>query len=139
MPMCQFYDIFAELKKITAISFLLIFLFANTEMGQLLKLPVLIHHYLEHHDDDAGVSFVDFLHKHYAEQKSHPSANNEHEKLPFKSHDLRFSQITLAYQPLIGFEFKTDKLILAKVNIIYSTAFHPASILSRIWQPPKSC
>lgn len=127
------------LKKITAILFLLIFLLANTEMGQLLKLPVLVHHYLEHHDDDAGNSFVDFLHKHYAEQKTHPSANNEHEKLPFKSHDLGFSQTILSYQPPVEFEFKIDKPIPIKENIIYSTAFHSSSALANIWQPPKSC
>ena len=127
------------MKKLTAISFLLIFLCANTELGQLLKLPLLIHHYLEHHEDDAGISFADFLHKHYDEENSHSSKNNEHEKLPFKSHDLGFSQTTLIYQLPIGFELQTDKPVLTKENIIYSPAFHPTSVLSRIWQPPKSC
>lgn len=136
LPFLQY--ICSILKKLTAISFLLIFLCANTEMGQLLKLPVLIHHYLEHHDDDEGVSFVNFLHKHYYEENSHPSPNNEHEKLPFKSHELGFSQATFIYQPPVGFELQIEKLI-SKVNIIYSTAFHQTSILSRIWQPPKFC
>lgn len=108
-------------------------------MGQLLKLSVLIHHYLEHHDDDEGVFFVNFLHKHYDEENSHPSPNNEHEKLPFKSHNLGISQATFIYQPPVGFELQIEKPISTKVNIIYSTAFHPTSILSRIWQPPKFC
>lgn len=108
-------------------------------MGQLLKLPVLMHHYFEHHDDDAGVSFADFLHKHYQEEHAHRSNNNEHERLPFKSHDLGFSQTTLVYEAPVSFEFKADKPITAKVNIIYSPAFRPTSVLSRIWQPPKSC
>ena len=118
---------------------MLIFLCANTELGQLLKLPALIHHYLEHEEDDAGISFVSFLHKHYDEEKSHSSANNEHEKLPFKSHDLGFSQTNLIYQLPIGFELQRGKPISTKENIIYSPAFHPMSVLSRIWQPPKSC
>jgi len=127
------------LKRLTAISFLLILLCANTETGQLLKLPGLIHHYLEHHKDDAGISFADFLHKHYDEEKNHPSHNNEHEKLPFKSHDLGFSQTTLVYQPMTGFEFKTDKPASTKGSVNYSTDFYSSSFLSRIWQPPKSC
>lgn len=102
-------------------------------------MPVLIHHYLEHDEDDAHLSFFQFLHEHYNEHHDDATKSNDHENLPFKSHDLGFSQTTLAYQPLIAFEFKTDKLISAKENIIYSSAFHPTSIASRIWQPPKSC
>ena len=118
---------------------MLIFLCANTQIGQLLKLPVLIHHYLEHHDDDAGISLTDFLHKHYDEENSHPSPNNEHERLPFKSHDLGFSQTTLVFQSLVGFEFKNVKPVSTKISINYSEGFYSSSILSRIWQPPKSC
>lgn len=131
--------IFALLKKLTAISFLLIFLCTNTELGQLLKLPVLIHHYLEHYDDDGGISFVDFLHKHYDEKNSHPSANNEHQRLPFKSHDSGFLQTNLVFHLPVGFELKTEKPVSTKVTIIYSEAFYSSSIRSRIWQPPKSC
>jgi len=135
----HFCNIFDLVKKLTAILFLLIFLFAITEMRELLNLPVLIHHYLEHHDDDAGISFVQFLHKHYSEEHEHASHDKEHEKLPFKSHDIGFSQTTLAYQPFTGFEFKTGKPVSNKINSIYRPAFHPTSILSRIWQPPRYC
>jgi hypothetical protein len=130
--------IFALLKKFTAISFLLIFGCANTELGQLLKLPVLVHHYLEHHDDDAG-TFANFLHKHYDEENSHPSPNSEHEKLPFKCHDLGFSQATFIYQSPFGFEIKNYRPVQSKQRAVYSVSFHSSYILSRIWQPPKSC
>jgi hypothetical protein len=126
------------LKKLAAISFLLIFLCANTAIGQLLKLPVLIHHYLEHHDGDAGISFADFLYKHYTEEKPHPSENGEHENLPFKNYDPGLSQTSLLFQSPIGFELKAVNPISAKVNISYSEGFYSSSILSRIWQPPKS-
>jgi hypothetical protein len=102
-------------------------------------LPVLIHHYLEHHDDDASTSFAGFLNKHYNEENSHPSENNEHEELPFKSNDLGFSQTTLVFQPADSFEFQTDKPVSSKEKISYSEGFYSSSILSRIWQPPKSC
>jgi len=118
---------------------LLIFLFANTELGQLLELPVLIHHYTKHHHDDAGMSFLNFLHKHYLEEKSHPSANNEHEKLPFKSHDFGFLQSNIMVHPAIVFDLKTNQPVLIKVPIIYAEAFISSTLLSRIWQPPKSC
>lgn len=117
---------------------LLIFLFANTEIGQLLKLPVLIHHYFEHHNGKAGISLADFLDKHYGDDNSHPSPNNEHKKLPFKSHDLGFLQITLVFQPPGGFELQTGKPASSKEKICYTEGFYSSSISSRIWQPPKS-
>ena len=126
-----------ELKKLIAISFLVIFLCANTEMGQLLKLPVLIHHYLEHHDDD-GISFAKFLHKHYDEENSHPSHNNEHGKLPFKSHVLEFSHATLVFHSPAVFELNLERPFSTEVNISYAEGFYSSSLLSRIWQPPKS-
>lgn len=139
MTIASFFDTFAVLKKLIAISFLSIFLCANTELGQLLKLPVLIHHYLEHHDDDAGVTLADFLHKHYDEENAHTSSNNEHEKLPFKSHTFSFSQTTLVFQLPVRFELNPDKPLSTKVIINYSEGFYSSSILSRIWQPPKFC
>lgn len=108
-------------------------------MGQLLKLPALIHHYLEHHDDDAGISFAQFLHKHYTEEYAHPSPGNEHGKLPFKSHDIGFSQNTLVAQSLAGFDFKTARPVSTKENIIYSEAFCSSLHLAKIWQPPQYC
>lgn len=117
---------------------MVIFLCANTEMGQLLKLPVLIHHYLEHQDDDDGISFAKFLHKHYNEENSHSSPNNEHEKLPFKSHDLGFSQSVLVLQPPFSFEFRAETPVSAKQKLSFSEGFYLSSISSRIWQPPKS-
>src|SRR5215204_870061 len=121
-----------------AISFLFIFLFANTEAGQLFKLPVLIHHYLEHHDEDAGVSLTDFLYKHYNEERSRSASDTEHDKLPFKNADIGFSQITLIQQSPIVFEIKPDKPVSTKEINIHSTIFLSSSHLSRIWQPPKT-
>lgn len=127
------------MRKLTAILLLLIFMCANTELGQLLKLPVLIHHYLEHHNDDFSASFTDFLHKHYTEENSHPSTNNEHEKLPFKSQDVGFSQTTLIYQSPVGFELQLTKPASSKEKIIYTPNFYSSAILTKIWQPPRFC
>ncbi|MBL0132822.1 MAG: hypothetical protein IPP79_01820 [Chitinophagaceae bacterium] len=108
-------------------------------MSQLLKLPMLVHHYLEHHEDDAGISFAEFLHKHYEEEHEHASKHNDHEKLPFKSSDLGFSQTCLVYQSPFSFEMRMEKYLPAKESIIFSTSFYSSAIRSKIWQPPKSC
>ena len=108
-------------------------------MGQLLKLPVLIHHFLEHHNHEAGTSFIAFLHEHYDEENSHPSTNEEHEKMPFKSHSDNFSQSTFVFQSPIGFEYRLERAIPNKEKVTYSEDLYSASALSLIWQPPRYC
>jgi hypothetical protein len=125
------------LKKIAAISFLFIFICATTEVGQLLKLPVLIHHYLEHHLDDEGISFIGFLHKHYGEEISHSSPNNEHKELPFKTHPSIFAQVNLVFHVPVGYESKIDKPISKDKIIIYPETFQCSFAISKIWQPPR--
>lgn len=141
MRIVQLFKVYLPpLKKLVAISFLFIFLCANTEIGQLLKLPVLLHHYLEHHEEDSSISFADFLHKHYNEKNAHSSTNNEHGKLPFKSHDIGMANNSIAYYVPVAFSFKVEVPSSTKVNIcIYDVAFNSSSHLAKIWQPPKSC
>ena len=128
------------MKNLIAIPFLFIFLFANTEIGQLLKLPVLLHHYLEHHDEEASISFTDFLHKHYTEENSHSSPNKEHQRLPFKSHDCCMANIPIAYCVPAAFSLKAEIPFSAKKEIfVFNVAFNLPSYFFRIWQPPKSC
>ena len=100
---------------------------------------MLVHHYLEHHDDDEGISFANFLHKHYEEEHNHASKHNEHERLPFKSPDLGFSQTCLFYQSPFYFELRIEKYLSTEEAIIFSAAFYSSAVLSKIWQPPKSC
>lgn len=132
---------FAVLRKLATIVFLSVFLCANTEVGQLLKIPVLVHHYFEHHHDrDDTLSFLGFLHKHYSEEDNHSSHNSEHERLPFKSHDAGFSQIVFVYQSPVSFEFRTVVPTGTKdQRSPFNVAFNVSSHLAKIWQPPKSC
>jgi hypothetical protein len=130
------------LKKLIAISFLSIFLCANTEIGQLLKLPTLIHHYLEHHDDknddDHDISFIDFLKKHYNENDNHSdNAKHDHQNLPFKTTDCNSLNIVIALVQQTVFSLRTTTIISSK-NVIYYTEQHYTSkSFGSIWQPPK--
>lgn len=137
------FGIFETLKKAAAISFLLVFLFANTELKQLLKLPVLIHHYIEHHKDDAGKSLLAFLHEHYAEEHTPSTSSqhhaNDHQNLPFKSHHTGISQIPVFCSLSTGFDCTLESILPVTVKNHYTEQSHYPSALSRIWQPPRAC
>lgn len=118
--------------------FVTIFLLAlmvsiQTPVGQLLKLPVLIEHFIKHQKKD-GVSLFAFLGDHYS--SVHKDANlPEHEQLPFKN--ITFCAIGYEIVPFFTHNpleyLKENKQQFANYNFTGSSAF-----LSAVWQPPKS-
>lgn len=126
------------MKQGFVIVFISAFLFANTAFGELLRLPRLIHHYLEHVEWDQNDSFIDFLATHYAKEIDHPDdIHHDHENLPFKTVDYHSCQfICNNLLPLIfksvSIDFPKEKKILSLKNHFYYNAE-----LAGIWQPPK--
>ncbi len=125
------------MKKVIVIFFLFSFLSANTAFGEVLKLPLLIHHYMEHTQEDNDNSFIDFLAKHYGKDIHHHHNDNHHDhnNLPFKTINVHSVHLVYFQSSFIEFskqiaekELKTP--ILQQQN--YSNAY-----LNSIWQPPK--
>jgi len=127
-------------KKIIAVSFLFIFLYANTEIGQLLKLPALVHHYFEHHnhEDEHNISFLDFVKSHYNENHKHSDTDkhDEHQNLPFKTINTNLNTvIAFVNQPTISLR---KPIIIAINNTVpYHSEFYISDVFARIWLPPK--
>ena len=73
------------MRKISTILLLLLFT-AQTELGQLLKTPVMVQHYITHQQANGSLSLLDFLQEHYqpGHQDGDIAADNE---LPFKSYN----------------------------------------------------
>jgi hypothetical protein len=127
------------LRKCIAISLLLIFLSAHTELHQLLRIPSLLQHFVEHKQADQSISFLSFCKKHYAEENESHAVNHhdKHEKLPFKSHDCNVAHHApvFAQSNTVQFEFPIsisyqDKMMVAEYQYL-------STELSNIWQPPK--
>jgi hypothetical protein len=126
------------LKKLIAISFLFVFLSANTELHQLLKLPVLIHHFFEHHKQEPSESFAEFLSEHYITHLDYSDKDNhDHDNLPFKTPDCATAHISLAFVNHIQFSVPRPTAFYDKISPIYNGAFYSSAVVSNIWQPPK--
>ena len=128
------------LRKTIAISFLFIFLCANTEIGQLLKLPNLIEHFFEHHDhaDEHNISFLDFVKSHYTDNHKHSDTDkhDEHKNLPFKTINSNLNTvIAFENQPIIS--FKKPISIAINNTVPYHREFYTFNVLACIWLPPK--
>ncbi|MCZ2100976.1 MAG: hypothetical protein LC107_05510 [Chitinophagales bacterium] len=125
------------MKKVIAIFFLFSFLSANTAFGEVLKLPLLIHHYFEHSQEDDDNSIIDFLAKHYGKDINHHhnDSHHDHDKLPFKTFNPH-SVNMFDFQPL----FNEVSIPLAekelKTPVLQQQIYHN-DYLDSIWQPPQ--
>ena len=87
---CDVDCYFRGIVRKILIAFLLIGFLNDLEMIQLLKLPALIEHYCEHHQENQHLGFLDFLSEHY--NNDHNQSDARHAQLPFKSFQNNGSQ-----------------------------------------------
>jgi hypothetical protein len=123
-------------KQITFILILQGYLFSFTELRELLKLPILLEHYIEHNSADKSISFADFLSMHYLQVQDNDGDDEQDRNLPFKSchnsHTTTFA-LSCTHQNI---QLKPHEIIIHKNYYshqeLFLTNFHPS-----IWQPPK--
>jgi hypothetical protein len=129
-------------KKFIAISLLFLYLFSATEFSQLLKLPILVEHYMEHKAEDSNISIWQFLCIHYANGNVVDADYEKDLKLPFKTHD-NCNCTFFVLVPNISHHFSLNTFVpvfvKTKVLTPYQPSFLGSSYLNTIWQPPKSC
>lgn len=124
------------MRRYLIILFLFAYLFSSTELHQLLRLPYLVSHFIEHSNINSSLNFSEFIHQHYAEEHK-KDQDKKDEQLPFKSHKdcIVLSDINTPPQnlfTLIEHAFKHKKEYFIEYKIEFNSADK-----SSIWQPPK--
>ncbi|KFF12755.1 hypothetical protein IW15_08160 [Chryseobacterium soli] len=102
------------MKKFVSIFLLMLYLVSTTELYQLLKIPELIEHYIEHKKLNPEMTLTAFLKTHY----DHPIKDGDYgkdQKLPFIIHS---ALLTLIFTINQGFSFE---LVTSNFN---SLTFH---------------
>ncbi|RBQ03345.1 hypothetical protein [Pedobacter miscanthi] len=59
----------------------------NASIREVIKVPQLISHFIQHHQIDSQISFIDFLEMHYLGHDLNDNDDEEDMKLPFKKID----------------------------------------------------
>ena len=115
------------------------FLLSATELRQLLKLPVLVVHYMEHKQLNYDLTFVNYLQMHYASTTQHDEDYEKDMRLPFKTQDSNHSSNAL---DLIAKTIETPTFEVKNLDFFSYAAFKPnwdlSTFLSNIWQPPRA-
>jgi hypothetical protein len=126
------------MRRFTILIILVSYLSSISEVHELFKAANLFAHYMQHREQDQGLSFSDFLEMHYNESSAHACAEEHNDRLPFKSHHASVSLLNfVAVIPSV-----TCVAIPSWVAEVGSPTsyYHPLSVssgVSAIWQPPK--
>lgn len=105
-------------------------------LDQLVRIPLLIEHYQEHHHENHDLSFVDFLTWHYRNAPAHDRRDNA---LPFKStiHGQQAGLQLSIPAPFFGVQFVEFFQSTAK-NLDLTISKPLAGCAFGIFQPPKA-
>lgn len=129
------------MKKTITLGFLLTYLLSVTQLGEFFKVPKLVHHFIEHSQQQSDLTFIKFLSIHYVDVLVYDKDYDEDMELPFKSHtDCCNCSITTFCSPIPQFTFPIEQTIKEfKIpNFSYVFTF-TCNFHSTIWQPPKTC
>jgi len=130
--------IFDPLKKLFIISSLLVFLCANTELHELMKLPVFVHHYFEHQKSCPQSTLADFIYDHYNSESDHSAKkDHHHHRLPLKANDCGTFHASKVMGSLDGFYFRQNYGTNADLPIFCNQEDISSSFFNKVWQPPQ--
>jgi hypothetical protein len=128
---------FENLKKITAILFVSVYLFSYTELHQLVKIPLLVEHFREHRQEDKNISIWAFLKIHYLEKMVKDSDFDKDQQLPLRDADCN----SMAATSICDFNLSAMELVtpnqLPRQFTVYREENKPQFASFDIFQPPR--
>ena len=134
-----FFCVHLNVKKSLSILLLSVYLLTSTQMAELIKIPVLVGHYMEHREY-GQLSFYQFLNIHYNCNEPHHAIHKSDSKLPFMTYQGTSSFavfLTPVFQEIqkeASVIYPDPKGSYFTYSFFYSSTFH-----SSIWQPPRQC
>lgn len=128
------------MKRAISILFLSIYLCTVTEAHELLKLPVIFQHFIEHQTEDNSITVFQFLKIHYGQDDVQDEDYARDMQLPFKTAGEFFASSVSPFVPLNSIFVLSYPSVLSEKKV---KGQHSLSLYSNyqvnIWQPPKSC
>ncbi len=121
------------MMKNACIIFLGIWMLVQTPLGELLKLPLLVEHFIKHQQAESA-SIFDFLEEHYTSGQHDDNDAPEDERLPFKTAQF-YSLGSALVTPFSNQSLSI--LMLVEKKIVLQASHIPQKNLSSIFHPPR--
>lgn len=117
-----------------------VYAFANTELHQLLKLPMLVQHFVEHKEENPGITLGEFLYQHYILPQPKDADYDQDMKLPFKADVCSAFHTVALVREVPSFSLHTIPVVYGeRYYAKYQVPFFISATISDIWQPPRAC
>ena len=110
-----------------------------TELHQMLKLPLLVQHFMHHKAAEPNTTLWDFLKNHYQNQQPFDKDYDRDMKLPFKTM-AECQSMSISTLPPMGVECPEylPKIVEKQTYTLLDQSLLPF-YLANIWQPPRNC
>lgn len=121
------------MKGKIVIGILSLYLIASTEFHQVLRLPLLVQHYVEHREKVSDITFWEFLVMHYKTDVPH---DDQDISLPFKDcHHSLTAQASAMPAPIA---LASRAPVSTKPASVFNQSQFHSTFLEEIFQPPKA-
>jgi len=125
-------------KKAVAIFLMALYLLGTTEAGQVLKLPLLVEHYIKHKGESPGITIASFFRMHYVDPQPYDADYRQDMELPFKTCLYFFTLTPPSILPILPqLSFKVPTQVPVKRKII-NDEIPPCLLSHSIFQPPRA-
>jgi hypothetical protein len=124
------------MRRSWAIWFLWIYLIANTELHQFMRLPIFFLHYQEHRAENPDISLLEYISLHYYGPDANIKYGHDSE-LPFKDKCPEVS-LSIALPPEDITEPTPQVFITDRKVVTFKSPFVLSSFQFAIWQPPRA-
>lgn len=125
------------MKKRAAYIFLAIYLLGATELNQLLKMPLLIEHYMEHKLDNGNLSLLSFMYMHYVGDDGDATDEQKDQNLPFKSAHFQMQNTVVFFV----FKYEIPKIFVSNNRSVWpvmqSNSLSTIA-LGSLFRPPRA-
>jgi len=137
-PLAVYITYIRTLKKVICIFILHAYLFAATDLKEVLKAEILLEHYFETRQQDASVSFFSFIIMHYITDDHNDKDNDRDVKLPFKSHHVQSNFTPFTYLPPRLSFLKIITFSPMRSFLFFNDNDYAVNFYSLVWHPPQA-
>lgn len=127
------------MRKAVSISFLFLYLTTFAPFREVLKLPILIEHFIEHRSADRSISFLAFLDMHYMHGSPKDADYDRDMQLPFKIISNVSGVAVVIPSSRIAFEAEHTLRSKEEKCPLINSSDYSFNYQDMIWQPPKVC
>jgi len=115
-----------------------VYLFGSTNACQLLKLPLLVRHYIRHKQENPGITLAAFFKIHYVDEQPFDADYTQDMQLPFKTTPDTFCQNTPSLVPVFPKVDLTAPVPRLAERPVFNEDIPPYLTATGIFQPPRA-